>query len=77
MATSALLLAYASFTQGRKKAALIDLLLGVCINSGNDGSNAIAVIVSGTVDNFVRRMNERAAELGCTGTHFANAHGYT
>ena len=54
-----------------------DLLLGVCINSGNDGSNAIAVIVSGTVDNFVRRMNERAAELGCTGTHFANAHGYT
>lgn len=28
MATAALLLAYASFTQGRKKAALIDLLLG-------------------------------------------------
>ena len=43
-----------------------DLLLGVCINSGNDGSNAIAVIVSGTVDYFVRRMNARAAELGCT-----------
>lgn len=54
-----------------------DLLLGVSINSGNDGSNAVAVLVSGTVDNFVKRMNARAEELGCEGTHFSNAHGYT
>ncbi|MBR6767506.1 MAG: D-alanyl-D-alanine carboxypeptidase [Clostridia bacterium] len=53
-----------------------DLLYGTMINSGNDGANAVAVIVSGSIDLFVERMNRRAAALGCRGTHFANAHGY-
>ena len=54
-----------------------DLLLGFMLSSGNDGANAVAVLVSGTVDNFVALMNQRAAQIGCTDTHFANAHGYT
>ncbi len=54
-----------------------DLLLGFMIASGNDGANAVAVLVSGSVESFVERMNQRAVEIGCTGTHFANAHGYT
>ena len=54
-----------------------DLLLGFMLNSGNDGANAVAVLVAGSVDNFVVRMNERAAEIGCQNTHFANPHGYT
>ena len=54
-----------------------DLLTGFMLNSGNDGANAVAVLVSGSVDSFVARMNERAAEIGCRDTHFANAHGYT
>jgi len=54
-----------------------DLLLGFMVHSGNDGGNAIAVLVSGSVKNFVAKMNSRAAELGCTGTSFANPHGYT
>lgn len=33
-------------------------------------------MVGGSVANFVERMNARAQELGCEGTHFANAHGY-
>lgn len=53
-----------------------DLLYGMMINSGNDGANAVAVIVGGSIETFVERMNQRAAELGCEGTHFANAHGY-
>ena len=53
-----------------------DLLYGTMINSGNDGSNSIAALVSGSVDAFVLRMNERAAELGCKDTRFANPHGY-
>ncbi len=53
-----------------------DLLMGFMINSGNDAGNAIAVLVSGSIDAFVTRMNQRADELGCKGTHFANAHGY-
>lgn len=53
-----------------------DLLYGTMINSGNDGANAVAVIVSGGIDMFVERMNRRAVELGCKGTNFMNAHGY-
>ena len=53
-----------------------DLLYGFMLTSGNDGANAIAVLVAGSVDAFVARMNARVTELGCEGTHFANAHGY-
>ena len=53
-----------------------DLLYGFMLASGNDGANAVAVLVGGSVDAFVERMNQRAQELGCTDTHFANAHGY-
>ena len=55
----------------------LDLLYGFMLKSGNDAGNAIAVLVAGSVDGFVDMMNERAAELGCTNTHFVNAHGYT
>ena len=54
-----------------------DLVLGFMLHSGNDGGNAIAVLVSGSVKNFVALMNQRAAEIGCVGTQFANPHGYT
>ena len=54
-----------------------DLLTGFMLNSGNDGANAVAVLVGGTIENFVAMMNQRAAQLGCIDTHFANAHGYT
>ena len=53
-----------------------DLLYGFMLASGNDGANAIAVLVCGSLDAFVDRMNTRARELGCQDTHFANAHGY-
>ena len=53
-----------------------DLLYGFMLTSGNDGANAIAVMVNGSVESFVDRMNRRAKELGCEDTHFANPHGY-
>ena len=53
-----------------------DLLYGFMLTSGNDGANAIAVLVSGNVESFVEKMNRRAKELGCEDTHFANPHGY-
>ena len=52
-----------------------DLLYGFMLRSGNDGANAVAALVSGSLDAFVDRMNQRAREIGCTGTHFMNAHG--
>ena len=36
---------------------------------------AIARQVGGSVENFVQMMNDKAASLAMTGTHFANPHG--
>ena len=52
-----------------------DLLYGAMLVSANEACNVIAEHVSGSVEAFVELMNERAAELGCTGTHFANTNG--
>lgn len=51
------------------------LLQGLMVQSGNDAAQALAIIVCGDVPTFVERMNNRAAELGMSGTHFTNVHG--
>ncbi len=52
------------------------LLHCLMIKSGNDAALVLADYVgNGDVNNFVDMMNEKAAELGCTGTHFVNPHG--
>ena len=53
-----------------------DLLYGLMIRSGNDAANAIASLAAGSVDAFVERMNDKAQELGLSGTHYDNPHGY-
>ncbi len=52
-------------------------LYGVMLESANDLANAVGVYVAGSLSGFVDMMNERAAELGCTHTHFANPSGLT
>lgn len=54
-----------------------DITCAMLVASGNDAANVLAEEVSGDVDTFIEKMNARAAELGCTGTHFNNTHGYT
>lgn len=56
---------------------LQDLWYGLIFRSGNDAANAIAHHEAGSVEAFVRMMNDKAKELGMTGTSFANPHGYT
>ena len=51
------------------------LLYGLLIPSGNDAANAIAVHMSGSVEAFAEKMNERARQLGATQTHFKNPSG--
>ncbi|MEE1498219.1 MAG: serine hydrolase, partial [Clostridium sp.] len=51
------------------------LLYGLLIPSGNDAANAIAVHMSGSVEAFAERMNEKARQLGATQTHFKNPSG--
>jgi D-alanyl-D-alanine carboxypeptidase len=45
--------------------------------SANDAAMLIAENIGGTVDNFIEMMNEEAARLGATNTHFTNPHGLT
>ena len=52
-----------------------DLLYCMMLVSANEACNILAEYISGSVSAFVDRMNARAAELGCTGTHFVNANG--
>ncbi len=52
-----------------------DLLKSVIVASANDASVALAEHVSGSVEAFVARMNERARELGMKGTSFENPTG--
>lgn len=52
-----------------------DLLYCLMIASANDAATVLAEHVAGNQDSFVRMMNQRAAELGCTGTNYTNAHG--
>lgn len=54
---------------------LRDLLYGLMLSSGNDAAVSIAAHLGGTQEAFAERMNERAAEMGCTNTHFVNPNG--
>lgn len=54
---------------------LDQLLHCLLVYSGNYAASAIAEYVGGSTENFVQMMNDYAAKLGCTGTHFSNPHG--
>lgn len=52
-----------------------DCLYGLLLKSANEVANGLAEHVSGSVSAFADKMNEKAASLGCTHTHFANPNG--
>ena len=52
-----------------------DLLKGVIIQSGNDASVALAEHVAGNEGTFADMMNQHAARLGMTNSHFKNSDG--
>ncbi len=50
-------------------------LYALLLKSANEVGNALAEHVSGSISAFADRMNQKAAALGCTNTHFVNPHG--
>lgn len=52
-----------------------EALHGILILSANEVANAVGEHVAGDAQSFVDMMNAKAEELGCTNTHFMNAHG--
>ncbi|MGM9943991.1 MAG: D-alanyl-D-alanine carboxypeptidase family protein [Lysinibacillus sp.] len=54
---------------------LEELLYGLMLRSGNDAATAIAEHVGGSVEGFVKLMNDKAVLHGLNGTTFANPSG--
>ena len=51
------------------------LLYCLLLPSANDAAKALAEALDGSTTEFAARMNRRAGELGCQGTHFVNPNG--
>lgn len=58
-----------------EKVSAKDMLYALMLRSANDGCYAVAVHIAGSVPNFSKMMNDRAAQIGCTHTHFNNPNG--
>ena len=64
----------AGFTPG-ETCTLSDLLYGTILPSGADAAQALAIAVAGSEEEFVKQMNETAAELHMEHTNFCNVTG--
>lgn len=63
------------FSRG-EVASASDLMYSMLIYSACESAGILAYYAGGeSIPNFVDMMNEKAQELGCTGTHFTNPHG--
>lgn len=57
------------------KLSVRDCLYGLLLHSANDCANALAEYIAGSNENFAEMMNQKAAEIGCVNSHFANPSG--
>ena len=53
-----------------------DILKGICISSANDGAVAMAEHMEGSQEACVKKMNERAKQLGMNNTNYVNVMGF-
>ena len=63
------------FLEEGEQMCVEDMVKSVVIASANDAACALAEYVSGSETSFVKRMNERARELGMNNTTFENTNG--
>ncbi|MDR2077621.1 MAG: D-alanyl-D-alanine carboxypeptidase [Rickettsiales bacterium] len=63
------------FLEPEWKVSVDNLLMGAIVVSGNDAAITLAEGSSGTIANFVKKMNETAKVLNLTNTHFENPTG--
>jgi len=63
------------FLKPGDKVSVANLNRGIIIQSGNDACIAMAEHVAGSQDSFVNLMNNYAAQLGLTNSHFETVHG--
>ena len=65
------------FIDPKMQVPVDDLLKGMIVQSGNDATVALAEGVGGTVENFVKLMNDQARALGMKNTAYKNPEGLT
>ena len=65
------------FLEEGEKQTVETLIKCIVVASGNDASVAMAEYIAGTENEFVNRMNAKAAELGMNNTHFEDCCGLT
>ena len=58
-----------------EQVTLVDLAVGMLMQSGNDAANAAAIAIDGSLQAFADRMNIKASELGMKNTHFVTPSG--
>jgi len=63
------------YLQAGEKVTVETLLYGLMLRSGNDAATALAEHVGGSVEGFVKLMNERAVVAGLKDTVFMNPSG--
>lgn len=66
--------ALANFEVG-KPIPMKDLIYGTLLPSGADATAGLAIALAGSEAEFVKLMNKKAEELGCSGTNFVNTSG--
>lgn len=54
-----------------------ELLYGLMLRSGNDAATALAIITSGSVENFIKEVNAFLPTIGANSTQIKNPHGLT
>ena len=59
----------------REELTVHEMLKAICVASANDACVAMAEYIAGSEEAFVKKMNERAKELGMNDTVFKNCHG--
>jgi D-alanyl-D-alanine carboxypeptidase (penicillin-binding protein 5/6) len=64
------------FLSPGEKVSVENLLKGIVTLSGNDACVVLAEGISGTEEAFANLMNQRAAKLGLTNSHFGNSNGW-
>jgi D-alanyl-D-alanine carboxypeptidase (penicillin-binding protein 5/6) len=64
------------FLSTGEKVSVENLLKGIVTLSGNDACVVLAEGISGTEAAFANLMNQRAAKLGLTNSHFGNSNGW-
>ena len=63
------------FLGKNQRVTVEELMRGMAVVSGNDAAVALAIHTAGSVETFVRQMNEAVAALGLQNTHFEDANG--